>query len=167
LKLRPDEGRIKKTIMRSERMAHLVTSFAPELPPPLTEVEILERLVKLNAERAAEEKRGIIHWLRPEYQIKAIGGGEAAAPSLDLREPEMPKTKSKKSKAAPSKQAWPKTLNDRFAAIEAALHRAPSSFSPDDLAKQFARAKPADVEEILETLTTIGRAHRKGSSYTK
>ena len=35
------------------------------------------------------------------------------------------------------------------------------------LAKQFSRAKPADVEEILKTLATLGRAHRKGTSYTR
>jgi hypothetical protein len=29
---------------------------------------ILERLVALNAERAAEERNGLIRWLRPEYQ---------------------------------------------------------------------------------------------------
>lgn len=46
-------------------------------PMTLTAAEIRERLVALNAERAAEEKRGIIHWLRPEYQTrgqKAEGG---------------------------------------------------------------------------------------------
>ena len=31
-----------------------------------------------------------------------------------------------------------------------------------DLAKQFARAKPADVLEILKTLETLGRARRAG-----
>lgn len=40
-------------------------------PATLTDAEILERLVALNAERAAEEKRGIIHWLRPDYQAKS------------------------------------------------------------------------------------------------
>ena len=29
---------------------------------------ILERLVALNAERAEEERNGLIRWLRPEYQ---------------------------------------------------------------------------------------------------
>ena len=29
---------------------------------------ILERLVALNAERAAEEARGVVRWLRPEFQ---------------------------------------------------------------------------------------------------
>ena len=34
----------------------------------MSDVEILERLVSLNAERAAEEARGVIRWLRPEFQ---------------------------------------------------------------------------------------------------
>lgn len=57
---------------------------------------ILERLVALNAERAAEEARGIIRWLRPEFQnpelrkhepeqdrlaIDSTAGGAAATPA--------------------------------------------------------------------------------------
>jgi hypothetical protein len=34
----------------------------------LTDNEILEKLVALNAERANEERNGLIRWLRPEYQ---------------------------------------------------------------------------------------------------
>ncbi|MHB8764596.1 MAG: class I SAM-dependent DNA methyltransferase, partial [Deferrisomatales bacterium] len=37
-------------------------------PATLSDEQILERLVALNAERAAEEKRGLVRWLRPEYQ---------------------------------------------------------------------------------------------------
>ena len=37
-------------------------------PHDLNDDEILRRLVDLNRERAEEEKRGIIRWLRPEYQ---------------------------------------------------------------------------------------------------
>ena len=40
-------------------------------PVTLTDEEILERLVALNAERAAEEQRGLIRWLRPEFQNPA------------------------------------------------------------------------------------------------
>src|SRR5690606_38638395 len=36
-------------------------------PHDLSDEEILERLVALNHERAAEEQRGIIRWLRPEF----------------------------------------------------------------------------------------------------
>lgn len=35
--------------------------------PTLSDEEILERLVKLNGDRAEEERNGLIRWLRPEY----------------------------------------------------------------------------------------------------
>ena len=38
------------------------------------EEELLTRLVALNHERAAEEKRGVVRWLRPDYQIPKLGG---------------------------------------------------------------------------------------------
>src|SRR5690606_17748500 len=44
-------------------------------PADRTDEEILTRLVALYHKRAAEEKRGLIRWLRPEYQAPA------AAPS--------------------------------------------------------------------------------------
>src|SRR5690625_2965816 len=39
------------------------------------EEELLARLVALNQERAAEEKRGQVRWLRPDYQTdrKSVG----------------------------------------------------------------------------------------------
>ena len=37
-------------------------------PHDLSDEEILARLVALNAERAEEERRGIVRWLRPEFQ---------------------------------------------------------------------------------------------------
>ena len=37
-------------------------------PDDLSDEEILQRLVDLNHERAAEEERGLIRWLRPEFQ---------------------------------------------------------------------------------------------------
>lgn len=43
------------------------------------EEELLSRLVALNAERAAEEARGHIRWLRPEFQ----NPGAATAPGTD------------------------------------------------------------------------------------
>jgi len=32
--------------------------------------------------------------------------------------------------------------------------------TPETMAKRFTRAKPADIAEILETLCTMGHAHR-------
>jgi len=123
-------------------------------PASLTDAEILERLVALNAERAAEEARGVIHWLRPEYQAKG------------QQEIILETKPAKKAKAAPAKRkgksAWPKTLPERMHAVETALHAAAAPIAPADLAAQFARAKPADVAEILKTLETFGRARKAG-----
>ena len=44
-------------------------------PVDLVEEQILERLVALNAERTAEENRGLVRWVRPEFQTR----GKAAA----------------------------------------------------------------------------------------
>ena len=131
-------------------------------PANLTDAEILERLVALNAERAAEEKRGVIHWLRPEYQAS----GQAP---LKLTE----KKSDKKVKSAPtprkskSKLPWPKSLAERVQAVESALHAAGAAVTAAELAAQFARAKPADVAEILKTLETLGRARHHGNRFTR
>lgn len=42
-------------------------------PASLTDEEILARLVALNRERAEEETRGLVRWLRPDYQIPRFG----------------------------------------------------------------------------------------------
>lgn len=46
------------------------TTPLPDKPEAQAEAEeeLLRRLVALNAERAAEEARGLVRWLRPEYQ---------------------------------------------------------------------------------------------------
>ena len=53
-----------------------------------------------------------------------------------------------------TKAPWPKTLADRVRLVD------------ESLAKHFTRAKPSDISEILETLTTLGRAHRDGGYFT-
>jgi hypothetical protein len=134
-------------------------------PATLTDAEILERLVALNAERAAEEKRGIVHWLRPDYQTK--GRTEITLP-VDLPFTFGKPAKKSKAKAVTSrgKTAWPKSLAERVQAVEAALHRIGTA-TPAELAKQFKRAKPADVAEILETLVTMGRARQQAGKFSR
>lgn len=136
-------------------------------PWPLNDQEILERLVALNAERAAEEQRGIIHWLRPEYQTR-----NQKPDARTQRELGLPSSKTKpkpKSKTAnrPSKTPWPKTLAERVKAVEAALHHTGSPTTAAEIAKQFKAAKPETVAEILETLATLGRARKQGERFTR
>lgn len=84
------------------------------LPADLSDDEILRRLVALNAERAEEESRGIVRWLRPEFQNpagsttpprharpsrrnqarQAQAGGEAALPQAPRRAGLAPSARS-------------------------------------------------------------------------
>ncbi len=52
-------------------------------PVDIPDEDILARLVALNKERAKEEARGLVRWLRPEYQIPRFGTAKEKA-ELDL-----------------------------------------------------------------------------------
>jgi hypothetical protein len=52
-------------------------------PVDLPDEDILARLVALNKERAKEEARGVVRWLRPEYQVSRYGSAKEKA-ELDL-----------------------------------------------------------------------------------
>ena len=79
-----------------ERLDRLVFE-AYGWPQTLSDEEILEKLVALNHERAAEEKRGHVRWLRPDYQVPRFGkdidkmaakeAGAQIAADLGLPEP--------------------------------------------------------------------------------
>jgi len=119
--------------------------------------QILERLVALNAERVAEEERGLIRWLRPAFQNPQGGGApvqkNSALFAADEAAPARPQPP-----AANGKTPWPSALPDQMAALAAVLSPAPQS--QDDLAAHFSgkgRWK-ARLPELLATLATLGRA---------
>ncbi|MBK7011853.1 MAG: hypothetical protein IPH43_03605 [Xanthomonadales bacterium] len=62
----------------SARTGHLPAMDRDEAKRAFDEA-VLERLVALNAERAAEEARGLVRWLRPDYQNPT----SATAPASD------------------------------------------------------------------------------------
>ena len=136
------------------------TAAAYGWPANLSDAEILTRLVALNAAPAAEEAAGTIRWLRPSYQNPA---GQTTQTGLNITTKD---TKSTKARASKTKEAWPKPLAERVAAVERALAASASPVTPAQLAKRFHRAKPADLAEILETLATLGRAHRDGEKFS-
>lgn len=129
-------------------------------PDTLADADILDRLVALNAKRVTEEKSGIIHWLRPEYQA-AQQPGRTKQDQFALPEDETPKKSKTKPAKVKTKGAWPASLAERVRAVEAALHSSSAPTTAAELAKQFQRANPDTVAEILETLVTIGRAHER------
>lgn len=128
-------------------------------PWPLADAEILERVVALNAARAAEEARGSVRWLRPDYQKPLFAGEKQSTLGL-ADEPAAKPGASGKSKIAnrKSKIPWPKTLAERVRAVETALAAEERPATAAELTDRFSRAKAPDLREILQTLVTLGRA---------
>ena len=124
-------------------------------PHDLTDEQILERLVALNHERAEEESRGLIRWLRPEFQNPA-GETQKRIATPDDADAEALAAKPKPAKV--KKQPWPKTLPERVRALRSTLAEGSTPLAADDLRKRFTRARKADVEELLETLVEVGQA---------
>lgn len=116
-------------------------------PADLTDDEILHRLVDLNRERAAEEARGLVRWLRPDYQNPAgrtVTKGEQTAMDIGPTE-------------ATTKAPWPKTLPEQIAAVRNTLSDLGTA-TPEQVARQFLRARAGSVQPLLESLTALGHA---------
>ncbi len=112
--------------------------------------DILARLVALNRERAEEEFRGTVRWLRPEFQA-----GIAAAPV----QRELPAPAA----AAAARQSWPRELPDQFKAVRAVLTGEAGPAAAEQIAARFIRARRDRVGEVLETLVSLGQARQAGS----
>lgn len=128
-------------------------------PRDLSDEEILERLVALNRERAEEEKRGIVRWLRPDYQIPRFGKGLAKEEQVEA-ELDAPAIAAK----APQ---WPAALPDQIRAVRAVLARAERPVAAQDLARAFkgGRKRGERVTELLESLSLLGQVREDGGKY--
>ncbi len=119
---------------------------------------LLERLVALNAARAADEKRGIVHWLRPEFQNPA-GKGTSTQVTLDTGDDEETPT----TMVTKKKVAWPKDLTEQVKAVASALASAASPQTSDDIAARFTGRGPKQrVPQLLDMLAALGRAREVG-----
>jgi len=116
----------------------------------LPDEEILRRLVAFNTERAEEEKRGIIRWLRPEFQNPT--GVSAAQGTLGL----AATTAAKPKKA--EKLPWPKSLAEQAQAVRTALLGRNKAATAAELSRQFKGAKAERIGELLATLAALGQA---------
>ena len=122
---------------------------------------ILERLVALNAERAEEERNGLIRWLRPDYQ--APGETQTQQTIEGIAEVET------ESAIAPvEQQKLPKAFKDQLAAVRDLLRTQGGEWTIDQIAAQFknaSRQKPTLLTclESLEALGIIARHEETGS----
>ncbi len=125
-------------------------------PATLTDDEILHNLVALNRERVAEEAGGHIRWLRPDYQNPAGQTATALSSQTAMDIGPTPTT---------AKTPWPKTMPEQIAAVRAALS-AMGEATPDQIARQFSRARTTSVQPLLESLAALGYATRtEGGRY--
>ncbi|MGZ8710871.1 MAG: class I SAM-dependent DNA methyltransferase, partial [Thermoanaerobaculia bacterium] len=125
-------------------------------PHDLSDEEILERLVALNAERAEEERRGIVRWLRPEFQNPAGAAAPAQAEMAIEVEAAVEGTAAPKKRELPP---WPKELRDQVAAVRDLVTsdgRSPKTWSAEDVARTFKGSRRADVASVLDALGALG-----------
>ena len=120
------------------------------------EQDLLSRLVALNQERAAEEKRGVVHWLRPDFQLPKLRHKVPQQAVMDQVEAEqqqiVPDTKPK----------WPSDGVDQIRVVHNLLGAADSPVSADAVARAFdgklSSKRRERVSEVLSTLVTTGSA---------
>ncbi len=128
------------------------TTPLPDKPEAQTaaEEELLTRLVALNAERAAEESRGLVRWLRPEFQARGVA--QAVQTEAEVETEEAATAPQPKAK-----QAWPKGLPDQVQAVRAALLELARPADAEEVARRFQRAQTPRVQEILDALAALGQ----------
>lgn len=120
------------------------------------EEELLTRLVALNRERAAEEKRGIVHWLRPDYQIPKLGakvpkpadGEQLSVDTTPIEIAETPK--------------WPSDALDQIRLVRDVLAKAQRPARPDEISVQFkgGRNRAERIARVLDHMVETGVARR-------
>jgi len=111
------------------------------------EQQILTRLVALNHERAAEEKRGMIRWLRPAFQAPGATTTQQTEIGLADDGDATPDT------AVPVVLDWPAELPAQVAALRKLL---PSvGQDPDTIAACFGRKSKKRVDQISAILATL------------
>lgn len=125
-------------------------------PVNLSAEDILYRVVELNAARAAEERLGLVRWLRPEFQKTTE---TQAGLGVEMEEEEDLKPDHA------GRLAWPVPLPERVRAVRDYLIRTPTAVAPETVARSFIRARAVDViKAILETLTALGQAKSDAGS---
>ena len=129
-------------------------------PANLPAQEAVQRLVALNAERRADERRGRVQWLRPDYQparagvvpIASVGGERQLEAALPV--------------AARRKPAFPRDAVGQTAAVFDAL-RSGNGLTAPSIAAQFAQGRRAEprIAATLAALERLGHVRVVGGGY--
>jgi len=123
-------------------------------PRDLTDEQILEKLVALNAERAEEERNGHVRWLRPDFQNPS---GARKPENLTIAGTDVTEeTDDDKPALAATAAAWPKRPGERIAAIRDLVVASKRLWQTAEVAAAFKGSKKKDVADLLDSLAGIG-----------
>ncbi|WP_431201838.1 type IIL restriction-modification enzyme MmeI [Bradyrhizobium betae] len=130
----------------------------------LSDEEILARLVALNKERAAEERRGLVRWLRPDYQIPRFAKGldKQAAEEAGMQVAAQLDVTAKEQKPS-----FPANAVEQTAAVFAALAQASVPLDAAAIAAQFRKAKASEtkIAGVLASLARLGHVTTDGKEF--
>ena len=104
--------------------------------------------------RAQRRARGLVRWLRPEFQ-----NPQGGKPAKAATQQKLAKTDEREESAAPAAAtaaAWPKKLPEQIAAVRDLLTKGKAEWTVAEVAAAFKGAKKADVEEVLDSLAALG-----------
>ncbi|MEO8124218.1 MAG: type IIL restriction-modification enzyme MmeI, partial [Burkholderiales bacterium] len=142
----------------------------PEKPAAQAEAEeeLLTRLVALNAERAAEEARGLVRWLRPDFQDparRAAGAAPLPTPTQDeikIDAGSVLPAKQTLAAVAPARRPWPATLPEQMRGVADLLSAAARPIDAEAITAAFTGRGPwkRRVPQILDALAALGRARQ-------
>jgi len=130
------------------------------------EDELLQRLVALNAERAAEEARGLVRWLRPEFQHPtatiAVPAPTQGRLGVDVETPAGAVAPS-----AVTRQPWPKDLTAQIRAVAQVLAEARAPLPQAAIEARFTGRGPwkKRLPQLLDTLVAVGRVRPTDAGY--
>lgn len=108
-------------------------------------------LVDLNKQRTGEESRGLIRWLRPDYQIDKFG---ALAHRADRVQEIGVSSQSR------GKLEFPQAPKDQAGQILQLLRRSVTPLTPEQVAAAFKEGEQilVDVRDILQSFNRLGDA---------
>ncbi|WP_428309644.1 class I SAM-dependent DNA methyltransferase [Hydrocarboniphaga sp.] len=163
-------------------LLQLAHASSPSPPAPLPEGEgskamtrdearrafdeaILERLVALNAERAAEEARGLVRWLRPEFQNPQHQ--TAHQDEMDVVTEQTDEAVDVVARPEAKPLPWPKDTIEQVRAVAEQLAASAAPLSADELAARFSSrgAWKKRLPQLLDMLVALGRAREQGGRY--
>jgi hypothetical protein len=125
-------------------------------PCNLTDEQILDRLMALNRERAAEERDGLVRWLRPEFQ----------APKEAARKPRQMETELVVSEEIVGKPKFPSEPPDQVATVRAMLAAEGKPIRAGELACRFRQGRRVEprVRDLLQIMAAIGQAQTENGN---